>query len=77
MRYLIRNELNVVDLVFHTPMTPAPGMNVIPVDEAQWRSSMLGSIFIDINNYKPAPKGAYWVSDGTNWIIISENFHDI
>ena len=68
MKYLIRNEVNVVDMVFQMPMTPGSGMNVISVDDAQFRIDMVDSIFIDINNYKPKPKGSYWASDGVNWV---------
>jgi hypothetical protein len=73
MKYLVRNSItNVIEMMFETPITPSPPMEVIPVDDAQYRVDMLSSIFTDVNRYKPYPSRdineQYWVSNGTNWV---------
>ncbi len=69
MKYLIRNSTtNVIEMMFETPVTPSPPMEVISIDDSQYREKMLGAIFADVNNFKPLPAGDFWVSDGTKWV---------
>lgn len=71
MKYLVRNSLNVIDMMFEQPVSPSMGLDVIPVPDQQFKQKMLGSIFIDVNRYKPDPNVPgknYWVSDGTDWV---------
>jgi hypothetical protein len=76
MKYAVQNSTtNVIEMLFDTPITPTPPLEVLEIPDPQWRDDMLGAIFINVANFKPYPlredgdtDDNYWVSDGTNWV---------
>ena len=73
MKYLIINtDTNVVELLYEMPINTTEPLIVVEVPDDEFKNDMLGSIFIDVNNYKPTPgrlKGENWFeSNGTDWV---------
>lgn len=76
MKYLHRNKTtNVIDFVFDiNTVQPSPAHDILVVSGTQFRNNMVGSIYINENNYKPrrdeldSEGQAFWTSDGTNWV---------
>ena len=77
MKYLIRDmNTNVIVLVYEMIVQVAPPLEIVEVSDTQYRGNMLGSIFTDVNLYKPVPSlnqsefDEWWESDGTNWADV-------
>jgi len=75
MKQLIKNsDSNVIEMIFEGPVTLSTELESVPIEDELYRGDMLGSIWTNINNYKPYPKiGDYWKSDGKNWFDARPN----
>ena len=72
MKQLIKNlDNNVIEMLLEGPVAPSADLELISIEDELYRGDMLGSIWTDINNYKPYPSSdGYWASDGKNWFDV-------
>ncbi len=76
MKQLLKNlDTNVIEMLFEGPVNASAEIELISIEDELYHPDMLGSIWTDINNYKPYPStsGGYWESDGKNWFDARSN----